>query len=92
MKIKNVVFHRNGISGQGFFIANIVIGNKELLATFADLDNLMQDITCRVINPKDMGDCYRGDNIAMMLHDRKKQIRKILDARHKKNILNIPAN
>lgn len=77
-------YQRNGISGVGFYSADIILfedGNKiRLFATFeTDLqDEIIIDRT-RVTNPNNIYDCYRGDTIGHLLDVEIERLKKILN-------------
>ena len=66
MKIKIINYQRNGVSGDGFFVAKIMDGKQYLLATFEtnDTDDHLRTETCRVIGPDDLEQGWRGDYYA----------------------------
>lgn len=63
----SIKYHRNGIDGEGFFVLKCNC-NKDLILTITttekDEKEYLNYNNCRVINPKDLADCWRGDRIA----------------------------
>lgn len=58
-------YQRNGIGGEGFYAAVIHCDGETLLATITnayDSEN-WDACSCRVVNPFDLSDHYRGDRI-----------------------------
>jgi hypothetical protein len=64
-------YHRNGVSGIGFYSLNFEWRNiqsgesgKDFLATFEtdETDENVKVESCRVINIKNIMSCWRGDN------------------------------
>lgn len=73
IKPKMLRYHRNGISGIGFYALSFEWrdiqskeSGKDFIATFeVDVEDQHMIIeSCRVINPKDIMNCWRGDNFA----------------------------
>ena len=66
MDIKNarVTFHRNGVSGEPFHAVSFSHEHENLIATVTD-----EKGGCHVINPENLGMCYRGDNFERDLRD-----------------------
>lgn len=73
IKPKRLKYHRNGVSGIGFYALSFDwhdVSTKDhghdFIATF-EVDEEDQNLkleSCRVLNPKDIMNCWRGDNFA----------------------------
>jgi len=67
MKINSLNFQRNGICGESFYICQYALdGELGLIATFRTLHNerTIDRESCRVIDPANLTECYRGDFVA----------------------------
>jgi len=65
VNIVRAEYQRNGIGGEGFYAAVIRCDGETLLATITNaFDSENWDAcSCRVVNPFDLSDHYRGDRI-----------------------------
>ena len=67
MKINKLYFQRNGVAGEGFYTAEIIIEWGKLIATFnvnrRDTKILRQ--SCRVIRVSNPSECFQGDQVGM---------------------------
>ena len=64
-KVHDVAYHRNGISGVGFFVVDFTArdqGRRMLGIVFHDRDDPEDERCYSVINPADIRDKYRGDH------------------------------
>jgi len=73
IKPKTLTYHRNGISGIGFYALSFDWhdtrsneSDKNFIATFEvdDIDQNLKIESCRVVNPKNVIFCWRGDDFA----------------------------
>jgi len=85
LTIDSVEYHRNGIGGEGFYAMRLELldkyepgTTKTLIVTIEadedDPDNKLNYRSCRVINPFDVTDKYRGDIIGDLLAANAKDI------------------
>jgi hypothetical protein len=64
MKIREMNYQRNGVSGVGFYQIKFAHeGQKDLIATFTTEkeDTIINFSTCRVVDPNNFQNAYRGD-------------------------------
>lgn len=78
LKIKNLVFQRNGVMGEPFYhcLAEITYDKKRtMLVTFttnnelSDADTTINLSSCRAVDINDVNEKCRGDEIAYTLQD-----------------------
>lgn len=75
IKIKQIRFNRNGISGEGFYAVWFNCDGEDLLAT---INSEADTTTCRVLDPANPAKAYRGDRIGMALV--KRMTPKVMDS------------
>ena len=69
VEVLNTDYQRNGVGGEGFYAATIRCDGQTLLATIAYRDDgeTFDDCSCRVVDPMNLEEHYRGDAIGCAL-------------------------
>lgn len=82
IKIQSLNFQRNGVHGDSFYTCAFTDNKKPLIATFdahsndGETEEFIPRISCRVINPADLSEKFRGDEYAFQLKQPLNELQK----------------